>query len=48
MFKPVGWNIESERRSAIIALVVTLVFFVPSAAIMLYNLLYHNFGLFGG
>jgi succinate dehydrogenase / fumarate reductase, cytochrome b subunit len=48
MFKPVGWTIDSERRSAITALVVTLVLFVPSAVYMLYNLLYHNFGMFGG
>jgi succinate dehydrogenase / fumarate reductase, cytochrome b subunit len=48
MFKPVGWTIESERRSAVIALIVTLVLFIPSAGFMLRNLLIHNFGLFGG
>ena len=31
-----------------IALVITLVLFVPSAVFMLRNLLIHNFGLFGG
>lgn len=45
LFKPVGWTIESERRSALIALIVTLVLFVPSAVYMLRNLLIHNFGL---
>jgi succinate dehydrogenase / fumarate reductase cytochrome b subunit len=45
MFKPVNWTIESERRSALIALIVTLVLFVPSAVYMLRNLLIHNFGL---
>ncbi len=48
LVKPVDWNAESERRSAVIALVVTLVLFVPSAVWMLRNLLVHNFGLFGG
>jgi succinate dehydrogenase / fumarate reductase, cytochrome b subunit len=48
IFKPVSWTIESERRSALIALIVTLVLFVPSAVFMLRNLLIHNFGLFGG
>lgn len=48
LWKPTNWTPESERRSAVIALVVTLVLFVPSAVIMLRNLLIHNFGLFGG
>jgi len=48
LWKPTSWTPESERRSAVIALVVTLVLFVPSAVIMLRNLLIHNYGLFGG
>ncbi len=48
IWKPTGWTIESERRSALIALIVTLVLFIPSAIWMLRNLLFHNFGLFGG
>ena len=48
IFKPAGWTIESERRSALIALVITLVLFVPSAVFMLRNLSIHNFRLFGG
>ena len=48
IWKPTSWTIESERRSALIALIVTLVLFVPSAVWMLRNLLIHNFGLFGG
>ncbi len=48
MFKPTDWTMESERRSAVIALVVTLVLFVPSAVFMARNLLIHNFGLLGG
>jgi succinate dehydrogenase / fumarate reductase, cytochrome b subunit len=48
MFKPLGWTIENERRSAVISLVITMVLFIPSAIFMLRNLLIHNFGLFGG
>ena len=48
IWKPTGWTIESERRSALIALIVTLVLFIPSAIWMLRTLLFHNFGLFGG
>lgn len=48
IIKPVEWTPESERRSAAIALIVTLVLFIPSAGYMFYNLLYHNFHMFGG
>jgi succinate dehydrogenase / fumarate reductase, cytochrome b subunit len=48
LFKPTDWTPESERRSAVIALIATLVLFIPSALLMLRNLLIHNFGLFGG
>lgn len=48
LFKPKNWTIDRERSSVVIALVVTLILFVPSAAYMLYNLLRHNYGLFGG
>jgi succinate dehydrogenase / fumarate reductase, cytochrome b subunit len=48
LFKPKDWTIESERRSVMVSWVATLVLFVPSAIYMLYNLLYHNFGLFQG
>lgn len=48
IFKPTDWTVESERRSAVIALVITLVLFVPSAIFMARNLLIHNFGLLGG
>lgn len=43
LFKPTSWNEESERRSALIALIVTLVLFVPSAVWMFRNLVVHNF-----
>jgi len=48
LFKPTGWTIDSERRSSLIGLVITLVLFIPSAGWMFYNLLVHNFGMFGG
>jgi succinate dehydrogenase / fumarate reductase, cytochrome b subunit len=48
IFKPTDWTAESERRSAVIALVVTLVLFVPSAIFMVRSMLIHNFGLLGG
>lgn len=48
LIKPTSWTIEDQRRSALIALIVTLVLFIPSAGWMFYNMLIHNFGLFGG
>ena len=48
LVKPTNWTIEDQRRSALIALIATLVLFIPSAGWMFYNLLVHNFGLFGG
>jgi len=48
LIKPTGWTRESEQRSVVTSLVVTLILFIPSALFMLYNLLYHNFGLFHG
>jgi succinate dehydrogenase / fumarate reductase, cytochrome b subunit len=43
-----NWTIEKTRKSAQIALIATLVLWVPAAGVMFYNLLYHNFHLFGG
>jgi succinate dehydrogenase / fumarate reductase cytochrome b subunit len=43
IIKPTDWTIESERKSAVIALVATLILFIPSAGIMLRNLIVHNF-----
>jgi succinate dehydrogenase / fumarate reductase cytochrome b subunit len=48
LVKPTQWTRESERRSSTIAMVVTLVLFIPSAGYMIWNLLKYNFGLFGG
>lgn len=46
--KPVLWDIQQEKRSFNIALIITMVLFIPSAFFMLRNLLMHNYGLFGG
>lgn len=48
MFAPKDWTILKTRRSMIYALVVALVLWVPSAGVMIFNLLKHNYGLFGG
>lgn len=48
LVKPKGWTIESEKRSVVIVMVITLILFIPSALIMLRNLLLHNYGMFGG
>jgi succinate dehydrogenase / fumarate reductase cytochrome b subunit len=48
MFAAKNWTIEKTRKSATTALIITLVMWVPAALIMFYNLLRHNFGLFGG
>jgi len=47
-FAPGRWTIETQRRSARWALAASLVLWLPAAAVMLFNLLRNNFGLFGG
>lgn len=46
MFAPKNWTIPTQRKSTLWTLVISLVLWVPAAGIMLYNLLYHNYGLF--
>jgi succinate dehydrogenase / fumarate reductase cytochrome b subunit len=48
LFAPKDWTIEKSRKSAVTALIISLVLWVPSIAVMGYNLLKFNFGLFGG
>jgi succinate dehydrogenase / fumarate reductase, cytochrome b subunit len=48
LVKPKSWTIESEKRSVVIVMVITLILFIPSALYMLRNLLLHNYGMFGG
>ncbi len=46
MFAPKNWTIPTQRKSTLWTLIISLVLWVPAAGIMLYNLLYHNYGLF--
>ncbi len=48
LFAPKDWTIDKTRRSMLVALGISLVLWVPSAGWMLFNLLRHNYGLFGG
>ncbi len=48
LFVPQRWNIPTARGSFRLTLILTLLLWLPAAAVMLYNLLHHNFGLFGG
>ena len=48
LFKPAAWSISTQRNWTRVTLLITLVLWLPAAAIMLRNLLFHNFGLFGG
>ncbi len=46
MFAPKNWNIPTQRKSTLWTMIISLVLWVPAAGIMLYNLLYNNYGLF--
>lgn len=48
LFAPKSWTIPRGRSSVLITLVIALLIWIPSSVIMLRNLLFHNFGLFGG
>jgi succinate dehydrogenase / fumarate reductase, cytochrome b subunit len=48
LFAPKDWSIEKTRKSASIALIISLVLWLPSVTVMAYNMLKFNFGLFGG
>jgi succinate dehydrogenase / fumarate reductase cytochrome b subunit len=43
LVKPTALNHESEKKSALIALIITMVLFIPSAAWMVRNLIINNF-----
>jgi succinate dehydrogenase / fumarate reductase cytochrome b subunit len=47
-WKPGLWNIETERKSVILSVVLSFLLWLPVAYIMGRNILVHNFGLFGG
>lgn len=46
IFAPEKW--QGQKVSSRVTLAITIVLWVPAAMIMLKNLLYHNYGLFGG
>ena len=48
VYKPNLWEPEAQRKSTLIALVASIVIWLPAAAWMLRNLLINNFGMFGG
>jgi succinate dehydrogenase / fumarate reductase, cytochrome b subunit len=45
---PKLWKIENERKWAIGILIGTIIVWAPLAGYMGYNILRHNYGLFGG
>jgi succinate dehydrogenase / fumarate reductase, cytochrome b subunit len=42
------WKIENERKWAIGILIFVIIIWLPMAGWMGYNILHHNYGLFGG
>ena len=48
LIAPKDWSIDKARKTTYIALAASLVLWIPSAGWMLFNLLKHNYGLFGG
>lgn len=48
MVKPAAWTIKAQRKAAQWTLAISIVLWIPAAGIMGYNLLFHNFGMFGG
>jgi succinate dehydrogenase / fumarate reductase cytochrome b subunit len=44
LFSPRAWMIQYERNSTLYTLVVTLVFWIPSAVWMLRNIIVYSFG----
>jgi succinate dehydrogenase / fumarate reductase, cytochrome b subunit len=47
-WKPNLWKIGTERRWAVGTLIVAIIVWLPMALYMGYNILRHNYGLFGG
>lgn len=48
LIAPKFWEIKKTRKSTRWTLIITLILWLPAAGIMLYNILHHNYGLFGG
>jgi succinate dehydrogenase / fumarate reductase cytochrome b subunit len=48
LFKPQGWERVSAGRTMLATLILSIVLWLPAAAVMGYNILKFNFGMFGG
>ncbi len=48
LIAPKLWSIPKTRSYTRWTLIVTLILWLPASAIMVYNILLHNFGMFGG
>lgn len=48
MFKPSKWTIYAQRNAARWTLAVSVIIWLPAAAMMLRSMLRYNFGMFGG
>ena len=48
LFLDGGGDIKRIRKSIRATFGITLILWIPAASVMMYKLLYHNFGFFGG
>lgn len=48
LFKPQGWDSATTGRTMLATLIISLLLWLPAAAVMSYNILKFNFGMFGG
>ena len=48
LFKPQGWERTSAGQTMLATLILSIVLWLPAAAVMGYNILKFNFGMFGG
>ena len=48
LIAPKLWSKTLQRSSTRWTVIVTLILWLPATGVMLYNILHHNFGLFGG
>jgi succinate dehydrogenase / fumarate reductase cytochrome b subunit len=48
LIAPKLWSIPKQKTSTRWTLTISLLLWLPAMGIMMYNILHHNFGLFGG
>jgi succinate dehydrogenase / fumarate reductase cytochrome b subunit len=48
LFAPKQWLLPTQQKAVLYELVVTMLIWIPAAAIMFRNILVHNFGILGG